>query len=137
MIGLLLLTQGDIGAALIQAAVHTLGDKPPLLAALGVNHAESPEQLADRIKEKLDELDQGHGVLVLADIYGATHTNTTRQFLRKNSIEMITGVNLPMLIRALNYRKLPLAELIDKALAGGAGGIVCAISTTNPPGTGR
>jgi len=132
MISLMLLTQGDIGTALIDAAEHMLGHRPPLLAAIAANNAESPKQLAAKIKQRLDELDEGQGVLMLADIYGATHTNMARQFLRKDKVEMITGVNLPMLIRALNYRKLRLTELIDKALAGGAGGIVCAISTTNP-----
>ncbi|MFQ5755151.1 MAG: PTS sugar transporter subunit IIA [Acidiferrobacterales bacterium] len=132
MIGLMLLTQGDIGTALIEAAEHMLGHRPPLLIAIAANNADSPDQLATNIKQRLGELDQGQGVLMLADIYGATHTNMARQFLRQDKVEMITGVNLPMLIRALNYRKLRLTELIDKALAGGAGGIVCAFSTTSP-----
>ena len=132
MISLMLLTQGDIGTALIEAAEHMLGHRPSLLIAIAVNNADSPEKLAAKIKQKLDELDEGQGVLMLADIYGTTHTNMARQFLRQNKVEMITGVNLPMLIRAVNYRKLRLTELIDKALAGGAGGIVCAISTANP-----
>ncbi len=49
----------------------------------------------------------------------------------KNRVEMITGVNLPMLIRALNYRRLTLSDLIDKALTGGSGGIVCAVGTSS------
>lgn len=128
MIGILLITQGDIGKALIQAAKHMLDNEPPQLKAFTVNSSEPPEQLAETFQQELNNLDQGQGVLILADIYGASHTNAARRVLKKDHIEMITGVNLPMLIRVLNYRNLGLAELIDKALAGGSGGIVCAIS---------
>ena len=137
MIGLLLLTQGDIGAALIQAAEYTLGYRPPALQPLRANHDDTPEELADRIKQMLHRLDQGQGVLILVDIYGATHANMARRFLTKNRIEMITGVNLPMLIRALNYRTLTLAELIDKALTGGSGGIVYAVSDSSTAETNK
>jgi mannose PTS system EIIA component len=70
-------------------------------------------------------LDQGSGVLVLSDIYGATPSNIATRLLVPGSVEGIAGVNLPMLIRALTYREeAGLASLIDKALSGAAEGIV-------------
>jgi PTS system ascorbate-specific IIA component len=64
--------------------------------------------------------------LILADVFGATHTNLACRLLIRGHIELIGGVNLPMLLRTLNYRELPMDEIMDKALAGGCGGIVCA-----------
>jgi PTS system ascorbate-specific IIA component len=124
MIGLLILAQQEIGIGLIRAAEHVLGQRPDGLDALPVNYDQPPEQLAQRIQQYLDRLDEGHGVLILADIYGATHTNAACRLLRKGRIELVAGVNLPMLIRVLNYRDHDLTALVHKAMT--AEGIVCA-----------
>lgn len=124
MIGLLILAQREIGIGLIRAAEHVLGQRPEGLDALPVDYDQPPEQLAQRVQQYLDRLDEGQGVLILADIYGATHTNAACQRLRKDRIELVAGVNLPMLIRVLNYRNLDLPALVHKALT--AGGIVSA-----------
>lgn len=86
MIGLLLLTQGDIGKALIQAAEYMLGCRPPWLQPLRADYTGAPDERADTIKQVLDKLDQGQGLLILADIYDATHTNTAGRFLKKNRV---------------------------------------------------
>ena len=75
------------------------------------------------LREGIRKVDQGDGVLILADVYGATHTNVACHLLARGRIELITGVNLPMLLRVLNYRHLKMDDLIDKALSGGSGGI--------------
>src|SRR3954469_17430551 len=118
MIGILILAQKDTGKGLIHAAEHVLGQRPPLLDALPVNYDQPPEQLAQLLQQYITELDQGQGVLILTDIYGATHTNVACRFLRKNHVELIAGLNLPMLIRVLNYRNLDFPGLIGKALSG-------------------
>ncbi len=124
MIGLLILAQRDIGVGLIRAAEHVLGQRPSGLDALPVNYDQPPEQLAQRVQQYLDRLDEGQGVLILADIYGATHTNAACRLLQKGRIELVAGVNLPMLIRVLNYRDQDLATLVHKAMT--TDGIVCA-----------
>lgn len=124
MIGLLILAQRDIGIGLIRAAEHVLGQRPDGLDALPVNYDQPPEQLAQRVRQYLDRLDQGQGVLILADIYGATHTNAACRLLHKGRIELVAGVNLPMLIRVLNYRDHDLPGLVQKAMT--TEGIVCA-----------
>lgn len=136
MIGVIILAQANIGKGLIAAATHTLGECPKDLKALPVTYQESPETLLKIIAEMIAQLDRDNGVLILADIYGATHTNTACRLLKRGRIEMIAGVNLPMLIRVLNYRHENLDELIDKALSGGSGGIVCAGTSENVVGSG-
>lgn len=126
MIGLLILAQKDIATGLLATVEHTLGGRPPRLDILAVEYGESPEAFGARLVERLQALDEGQGVLILADIYGATHTNVANRLLRRGHIEMVTGVNVPMLLKVLNYRHLAMDEIIDKALSGGCGGIVCA-----------
>jgi PTS system ascorbate-specific IIA component len=129
MIGLLILAHNDLASALVDAATHTFGQRPPRLAAVGVTYRLDPEQIRALVARHLHDIDQGQGALILADLYGATHTNVACTLLERGRVELVTGVNLPMLLKALNYRELPMDELIDKALSGGCGGIVCAAKT--------
>lgn len=124
MIGILILAQKDIGKGLIAAVEHVLGRPPSGVEAMPVNYDQPPEQLAQTVREHVRRLDQGDGVLILADIYGATHTNVACQSVRKGHIELVAGVSLPMLIRVLNYREVDLPRLVEKAMS--ADGVVCA-----------
>ena len=131
MIGLLILAEKHLGAGLIATVVHTLGSRPPQLQATELDHSAPPEQIESLLEHDLKTVDQGEGVLILADVYGATHTNIACRHLVRGRIELITGVNLPMLLRVLNYRQLKMDDLIDKALSGGCGGIICAANPGN------
>ncbi len=124
MIGLVILAQRDIALGLLEAVDHVLGQRPPALVAFPVSYETPPDQLGQGLRNVLAKLDHGDGVLILADIYGATHINVACRLLERDRIELVTGVNLPMLIRALNYRDRPLPQLIEKALSGGTEGIV-------------
>lgn len=126
MIGLLILGQKDFAAGLIASAAHTFGARPPALEAAAVDFVQAPEALTEMIGRRVRQLDQGDGVLILADVFGTTHTNLACRLLKRGHVELITGVNLPMLLRVLNYRHLRMDDLIDRALSGGGGGIVCA-----------
>jgi PTS system mannose-specific IIA component len=130
MIGLLILGQKDIAEGLVKAVEHTFGSRPPAIEAAGVDYHQPPEQIAPLIELLVRRVDQGDGVLILADIFGTTHTNIARRLLERGRVELISGVSLPMVLRALTYRHLKMDELIDRALAGGFNGIICA---TNPP----
>ncbi len=137
MIGLLVLAQKDIGKGLLAAVEHVFGTLPPQLEAMPVNYDQPPEQIASQVQQYIERMDQGEGVLILADIYGATHTNAACRLLRPGAVELIAGVNLPMLIRVLNYRNLSLSKLLDKALSGGPEGIVCPNDSGRSAGRGR
>ncbi len=126
MIGLLILAEKNLGTGLIATVVHTLGSRPPQLEATELDHAAPPEQIEALLRQGLEKVDRGDGALILADVYGATHTNIACRLLARGHIELITGVNLPMLLKVLNYRQLRMDDLIDKALSGGCGGIICA-----------
>ncbi|MHB8346474.1 MAG: PTS sugar transporter subunit IIA [Acidiferrobacterales bacterium] len=129
MTGLLILAQTDFGKGLLRSAEHVLGELPPGVEAFPVDYELPQERLEQGIAECLRRLDRGRGVLILADIYGASHTNTACRLLRKNHVELVSGVNLPMLIRILNYRNLDMKGLVAKALTGGPEGIVSAPTT--------
>lgn len=134
MIGLLILAEKNLGAGLIAAVKHTLGAQPSQIETLDLDYIQTPEHIDQSLRQHLQKVDQGEGVLILADIYGATHTNVACHLLHRGRIEMVTGINLPMLLRVLNYRHLEMDDLIDKALSGGCGGIICAANPTKLKG---
>jgi mannose PTS system EIIA component len=123
MIGILILSHGAFGESLIHSASHVLGKRPLFLRQLGVTVHDDPETMLPVAEDLIRFLDQGQGVLVLTDIYGATPSNIAARLLKPGRVEGIAGVNLPMLIRALTYREEPLGELVDKALSGASEGV--------------
>ena len=130
MIGIIVITHGRIGEELIAAAQHTFGCPVSRLEAFAVSSKDSAEQLETLLRQRIVALDDGDGVLLLTDIYGATPANVAARTVVSGRVEMVGGVNLPMLLRALNYRTLPLQDLVNKALSGGLSGIVCASDST-------
>lgn len=126
MIAIIVVTHGNIGNELISAAQHTFGCPVVRLEAFPVSSKDSCEQLETSLRARIQALDDGDGVLLLTDIYGATPANVASRMVASGKVEMVGGVNLPMLLRALNYRNLPVQDLVNKALSGGLSGIVCA-----------
>jgi mannose PTS system EIIA component len=124
MIGILIVAHGAFGESLIHSASHVLGKRPLFLRQVGITVHDEPDALLPVAEDLIRFLDQGQGVLVLTDIYGATPSNIATRLLRPGRVEGIAGVNLPMLIRALTYREEPLESLIAKALAGAAEGVL-------------
>lgn len=124
MIGVLLVTHGPLGDNLIDAAAHVLGSRPQLMDALDVSSRAEPTDVEASIIARMRALDGGDGVLVLTDIYGATPGNIALRLLAPGRVEGISGVNLPMLVRALTYRELGLAVVVQKALSGGTEGVI-------------
>ena len=124
MIGILLITHGTYGEALIQNVCHVLNKRPLLIAQLGVAAQDDPLDVLPLAKLLLNEVDGGEGVLVMTDIYGATPANLALKLLEPGRVEGLTGVNLPMLLRALNYRDKGMATLLVRARDGGRDGIL-------------
>jgi PTS system ascorbate-specific IIA component len=124
MIGILVISHGRLGEALIEAANHVLGARPRRVRHLGVEAGDDPEALAARGRALISELDDGAGVLLVADIYGATPGNVARRLIEPGRVEAVAGASLPMLVRALTYCSSPLAVVVDKALSGGREGLV-------------
>ena len=124
MIGILIVAHGAFGEALIHSASHVLGKRPLRVRQVGVTVHDDPAAILPQASDLVRQLDEGDGVLVLTDIYGATPANVACKLLKPGRIEGIAGVNLPMLIRALTYRDEPLLSVRDKALAGATEGVM-------------
>ncbi|MFP5409808.1 MAG: PTS sugar transporter subunit IIA [Gammaproteobacteria bacterium] len=124
MIGILIVAHGSLADSLVECATHVLGQCPGGLATLDfIGHAD-PDERQKALQARLAELDDGDGVLVLNDMYGATPSNTLCRVLEPGRVEAVTGVNLPMLLKALNYREsLNLPQLITRIVEGGRNSI--------------
>jgi len=101
-----------------------MGSRPPLLEQFGIDRHDDPLTLLPVMQKVVQDLDEGDGVLILSDIYGATPCNIVSKLVKQNSVEGIAGVNLPMLVRALTYRNGDLTKLAEKALSGGQEGVI-------------
>ena len=124
MIGILIVSHGTLGESLIHSASHVLGKRPLFLRQLGVTVHDDPDAILPVAEDLIRFLDQGQGVLVLTDIYGATPSNIAVKLLQPGRVEGLAGVNLPMLVRALTYRDEPLAVVLEKSLSGASEGIL-------------
>src|ERR1700704_538931 len=124
MIGILIVSHGAFGESLIHSASHVLGKRPLFLRQLGVTVHDAPDAILPVGEDLIRFLDQGQGVLVLTDIYGATPSNIAMKLIPPGRVEGVAGVNLPMLIRALTYRDEPLESVLEKALSGATEGVM-------------
>ena len=128
MIGLLLVTHGEIGTSLVESATQILGRAPQQVATLSVWRQDDPDDLVLRAREILESIDAGDGVLVLTDIFGATPGNVVSRLLENGRVEGVSGASLPMLLRVLAARNgsppLTLGAAVQRALSGGAEGVV-------------
>lgn len=124
MIGILLITHGSYGEALVQNACHVLNKRPVQLNQLGVLAQDDPLDLLPLGRQMLELVDTGKGVLILTDIFGASPSNLALKLLVPGHVEGLAGVNLPMLLRALTYREKAMETLLTRAVAGGRDGIL-------------
>jgi PTS system ascorbate-specific IIA component len=124
MVGILIVSHGAFGESLIHCASHVLGKRPLYVRQLGVTVHDDPDEILPVAEDLIRFLDQGKGVLVFTDIFGATPANIANRLLVAGKVEGISGVNLPMLIRALTYRGETLDAVIQKALSGGLEGVM-------------
>lgn len=123
-VGVLLMTHEAVGQALISAARHVMPKLPLQIAAVEVPAQADPDVMLTLTARHARQLDQGDGVLVLADLYGATPCNIGLSLGSLGvRLRCVSGLNLPMLLRVLNYAEKPLDELAEVAAAGGRGGI--------------
>lgn len=112
MIGVLVVTHCQLGDALLEAADFILGERPEALAAISIDLNEDADKLRNKIADGIKGLKSDDGVLIMTDMFGGTPSNLSYSFLEEGRIEVISGVNLPILIRAVSARKSqPLSEL--------------------------
>jgi PTS system ascorbate-specific IIA component len=124
-VGLLIVTHGRLGDDLLNTATQMLGVCPLATAVLPVAFDCDPDAILAKAERLVGELnDQDNGVLILTDIYGSTPSNIINRLHGHYPVQIVAGINVPMLVRVLNYPRLSLDELAAKALSGGRDGIV-------------
>ena len=101
MIGVVVVTHGQLATELVNAAETIVGELPRF-AAVAIGWHEDTEDARDDIAAAIARVDQGSGVLILTDMFGGTPSNLAMTFLAQERVEVITGVNLPMLIKLVN-----------------------------------
>jgi mannose PTS system EIIA component len=124
MIGVLIVAHGALGESLVAAVTHVLGARPPQFEVLAVAPDDDPLVLLPAARTAVAALDSGEGVAVLADLYGATPCNLAVKLAKPGRVEVIAGVNLPMLVRAFTYRTKGMETLVKKAISGGCEGVL-------------
>ena len=124
MVGILLVTHNGLGDSFIDCVKHVLGEVPHNLKSLSVYASDDPKQKLVEGEEMIKELDAGGGVLVLADVFGATPSNIGRQLCHAERVMGVAGLNLPMLLRVVCSPEKPMPELAKLAIEGGRGCIV-------------
>ncbi len=104
MVGILVISHGRLAEALISSVEFLVGN---LQRTRGVSiwPKEKGEEVKDRVRKEIAEVDDGDGVVILTDILGGTPTNLSLSFLEKERVEVVTGVNMPMLLTLSSYRK--------------------------------
>ncbi len=105
MIGIVIVTHSHLGDALIEAAAFILGRKPEATVSVSVDLNENAEKLRGQIERAIKKVRQEKGVLILTDMFGGTPSNLSYSFLEEGQIEVISGVNLPILIKADSARQ--------------------------------
>ena len=112
MIGIVIVTHRQLGDALIEAAEFIMGNRPEALISISIDLNESADVLRGKIADGIKKVKSEDGVLILTDMFGGTPSNLSYSFLEEGHIEVISGVNLPILIHAANTRnKMNLDEL--------------------------
>ena len=124
MVGILLLTHAPLGQAFIDAATHVFRSRPERLEAIDVNADQDTAEVRRLASDAICRIDDGSGVLVMTDVMGGTPSNCTLPLSQPGHVEVVAGISLPMLLRALTYRNDTVDVVVEMALAGGQNGAV-------------
>jgi mannose PTS system EIIA component len=124
LVGILLVTHNGLGDSFMDCIKHVLGEIPHNLKVLSVLADDDPKQKLVEGELLIKQLDTGAGVLILADVYGATPSNIGRQLCHADRVMGVAGLNLPMLLRAVRQPGKTLPELVKTAIEGGRDCIV-------------
>ncbi|MCD6224430.1 MAG: PTS sugar transporter subunit IIA [Deltaproteobacteria bacterium] len=112
MIGIVVVTHGNFGETLIDAAESIIASKVDGLISISINLTDNADNLRKKIEDGIKKVDQHEGVLILTDMFGGTPSNLSYSFLDEGCVEVLSGVNLPILIKAAGSRnKLKFGEL--------------------------
>lgn len=113
MTGILIVTHQHLGQAMIDAAEFVLGMHPEGVMAVSIDLSEPAEQLRKKIEAGIKAVKGSNGVLILTDMFGGSPSNLSYSFLEEGKVEVLSGVNLPILLKAIRARQdMTLSDLI-------------------------
>ncbi len=124
MVGILLLTHAPLGQAFVAAVAHVFRGPTEQFEAIDVTADQDLAEVHDLARQAITRLDDGGGVLVITDIKGGTPSNCCNSLADPGRVEVIAGISLPMLLRAITYRRDTLDVVVEMALAGAQSGAV-------------
>jgi PTS system mannose-specific IIA component len=134
-IGGVIVSHGQLANELLSAAETVVGELGHI-AAVSIGWHDDVETAKDEIERAIKKVSNGKGVLLLTDMFGGTPTNISAMFINEGEIEIVTGVNLPMVIKlASQNRDVPLAEMAKEVEAQGKQSIYCASELLAPQKT--
>jgi mannose PTS system EIIA component len=123
-VSVMLITHDDIGEAMLRTVRFTLGELPLPTTVVPIDVNTDPEHLLPRLSQAAQQLEAGQGLLILTDLYGATPSNIATLLGDEQRVRVVSGLNLPMLFRIMNYAQSDVNELALKAVTGGKDGVV-------------
>ena len=128
MAGIIIVAHTPLASALLEFVGHIYGQVPEHIFAVNVPPHEDSKITLNKLQELVDSLHSENEVLVITDIMGATPSNVASRLMNQSNqsrdIQVLTGVNLPMLLRAVSHRHEPLTEIVEKSLQGGQQGVM-------------
>jgi PTS system ascorbate-specific IIA component len=124
MVGILLMTHAPLGQAFIAAVAHVFRSPTERFEAIDVTADQDLHEVNELARQAIRRLDEGDGVLVITDIKGGTPSNCCNALHEAGHVEVIAGISLPMLLRAITYRRDTLDVVVEMALAGAQNGAV-------------
>ncbi len=114
VVGALVVTHGQLGQELVSAAQAIVGEIS-YIAAVSIGWNDDVNESKKKIEQAVSEVDQGKGVIILTDMFGGTPSNLSFPLLKRNELEIVTGVNLPMVIKLANQSGADsLSELVTQ-----------------------
>ncbi|MCY7306377.1 MAG: PTS fructose transporter subunit IIA [Rhodoferax sp.] len=120
---ILIIAHSPLASALRQCVLHVFPDAEPAVLAVDVRSGQSFDQSLAAARQALSQLHEPN-TLVLTDVFGATPCNVAQKLVDGVAARLVAGVNLPMLLRAVTYRREPLEVLVARAMAGGTQGVM-------------
>lgn len=120
---LYLITHGEVGHAMLSAVTHTLKQCPLETKAIPIHYDCDPEDICNTLEGELNQ-HPSDDILILTDLIGSTPSNIACHFKSRAHTKVVTGVNIPMLLKVMNYSHLELDQLAQKAIDGGHNGVM-------------
>lgn len=124
-VGIIVVSHADYGSAILRTVEFILGPQSDC-CSISVDVAHDVNDTVARLTDAAERLDKGNGVIILTDMFGGTPTNLALSLLQSHHIEVVTGVNLPMVLKVFTSRDKDLGEVARLAGEAGASGIVVA-----------